>query len=133
MRIKENPKEGFIAKLSGKKEILWCKFCGTKLKKKKSQIDQHLETEKHVSHKKRWENYHQVQEEVATSLSNRMKEDDSCLKREGRLLHESIRTYRFMTVDAFLSCGIPLNKLENVCAPPHVCDMPLFVHAGQAS
>ena len=104
-RLKDFPKQHFDV-VEG---ILRCNACGEILSLKKSSIEKHVKSRKHLN--------------GVESIAKSKKENQSivqCLKKQdkrnisGSTLPEEMRVFRFELTESFLSAGIPLSKIDDL-------------------
>ncbi len=104
-RVKAYPNEPLT--VSNKK--LFCSGCREQLSLKKSSIELHLKSLKHVKGKERLASKQRRQLDIAESL----KRYDDEVHPSGEMLPVSTRVYRVNVVTALLKAGVSLNKLDS--------------------
>jgi len=102
-RIKEYPNEQFS--VSNKK--LFCKACREELSLKKSSVENHIKSSKHVKGKQRLSKKEAREKDLAESLRSYNEE----VHLRGETLPQDQQVYRVKVLKAFLRAGIPLNKI----------------------
>ena len=93
-RVKAYPNEPF--KVSNKKLI--CSSCREELPLKKSSIDIHIKSSKHIKNTKRWKQ----KEEHELDIAEALKDYQSRVHPKGKTLPESTRVFRVKVVTAML-------------------------------
>lgn len=104
-RVKAYPNEPLT--VSNKK--LFCSGCREQLSLKKSSIELHIKSLKHVRGKERLASKQKRQLDIAESL----KKYDNEAHPSGETLPISTRIYRVNIVTALLKAGVPLSKLDS--------------------
>ena len=94
-RVKAYPNEPF--KVSNKKLII-CSSCREELRLKKSSIDIHIKSSKHIKNTKRWKQ----KEEHELDIAEALKDYQSRVHPKGETLPESTRVFRVKVVTAML-------------------------------
>ena len=105
-RVRENRNE-FLSVTS--KNMLRCDACKETISKKKSTVRKHMNSVKHNDAKRAIQNSKRDQS-LLTFLRRKDEEDNP----KGETLPEDMRLFRFDLVEAFLSAGIPLSKIDNL-------------------
>ena len=105
-RVKQYPNEQFI--VSANK--FFCAACKEEISTKKSVIDMHIKSSKHTSGKLKL----LEKKKTEMTISEALKSYDSTHHAVGESLPESTRIFRVKVVHAFLSAGIPLQKIDKM-------------------
>ena len=106
-RVRENRNEY----LSGtSKNTLRCDACKETISKKKSTVRKHINSVKHNDAKRAIQNSKKRDQSLLTFLRRKDEEDNP----KGETLPEDMRLFRFDLVEAFLSAGIPLSKIDHL-------------------
>ena len=103
-RVKAYPNEPFS--VSNKK--LFCLSCREELPLKKSSIDIHVKSTKHINNTKRWKH----KEERELDIAKALKDYQSRVHPKGETLPESTRVFRVKVVTAMSRAGIPIQKAD---------------------
>ena len=103
-RVKEFPDE----KLTVSSKKLFCSACREEVAVKKSIIEQHLKSEKHIRGKGKVASKEKREQDIAEAL----KLYDKDVHPVGETLSSDQRVYRVKVVSTFLKAGVPLNKLD---------------------
>ena len=106
-RVRENRNE-FLSVTS--KNMLRCDACKETISKKKSTVRTHMNSVKHNDAKRAIQNSKKRDQSLLTFLRRKDEEDNP----KGETLPEDMRLFRFDLVEAFLSAGIPLSKIDNL-------------------
>ena len=106
-RVRENRNE-FHSVTS--KNMLRCDACKETISKKKSTVRKHINSVKHKDAKRAIQNSKKRDQSLLTFLRRKDEEDNS----KGETLPEDMRLFRFDLVEAFLSAGIPLSKIDHL-------------------
>jgi len=114
-RIKEHEKfvsttEGAVVVLrsTNAAKTLWCDACHTDLKPKKSNVDEHLKTKKHLDAIRIKEK--DIKKDAAAR--DYIKEYFESSHAKGETVNLESMTFRFETVQEFLANGIPLQRID---------------------
>jgi len=102
-QVKEYPNEH----LSVSNKKLFCKACREELNIKKSSVDNHIKSFKHVKGKEKMKNKEAKEKDLAESLQNY----NDNVHLQGETLPQAQQIYRVKVLKAFLRTGIPLNKI----------------------
>ena len=105
-RVRENRNE-FLSVTS--KNMLRCDACKETISKKKSTVRKHINSVKHDA-KRAIQNSKKRDQSLLTFLRRKDEEDNP----KGETLPEDMRLFRFDLVEAFLSAGIPLSKIDHL-------------------
>ena len=108
-RVRENRNE-FLSVTS--KDMLRCDACKETISKKKSTVRKHMNSVKYNDAKRAIQNSKKRDQSLLTFLRRKDEEDNP----KGETLPEDMRLFRFDLVEAFLSAGIPLSKIDNLCS-----------------
>ena len=103
-RVRENRNE-FLSVTS--KNMLRCDACKETISKKKSTVRKHINSVKHNDAKRAIQNQDQ-------SLLTFLRRQDEEGNPKGETLPEDMRLFRFDLVEAFLSAGMPLSKIDHL-------------------
>ena len=106
-RVRENRNE-FLSVRS--ENMLRCDACKETISKKKSTVCKHINPVKHNDAKRAIQNSKERDQSLLTFLQRKDKEDNP----KGETLPEDVRLFRFDLVEAFLSAGIPLSKIDHL-------------------
>ena len=106
-RVRENRNE-FLSVTS--KNMLRCDACKETISKKKSTVRKHINSVKHNDAKRAIQNSKKRDQSLLTFLRRKDEEDNP----KGETLPEDMRLFRFDLVEAFLSAGIPLSKIDHL-------------------
>ena len=106
-RVREN-RNGFLSVTS--KNMLRCDACKKTISKKKSTVRKHINSVKHNDAKRAIQNSKKRDQSLLTFLRRKDEEDNP----KGETLPEDMRLFRFDVVEAFLSAGIPLSKIDHL-------------------
>ena len=106
-RVRENRNE-FLSVTS--ENMLRCDACKETISKKKSTVRTHMNSVKHNDAKRAIQNSKKRDQSLLTFLRRKDEEDNP----KGETLPEDMRLFRFDLVEAFLSAGIPLSKIDNL-------------------
>ena len=104
-RARENRNE-FLSVTS--KNMLRCDACKETISKKKSTFRKHINSVKHNDAKRAIQNSKKRDQSLLTFLRRKDEEDNP----KGETLPEDMRLFRFDLVEAFLSAGTPLSKID---------------------
>ena len=104
-RLKQFPEECF--KVSNNN--LFCTACREPLSIKKSVIEGHIKSSKHIKGKDKLASKETRERDISEMLT----QYDSRVHPVGETLPTSIRVYRVRTVTAFLKSGVALNKIDS--------------------
>ena len=102
--VKTYPDEEFIVRNSK----LFCRGCKEVLALKKSSIEYHIKSQKHISGKKKLA----LKNEEESNILEALHAYDSRVHPVGDGLPDSTRVYRVKVVTAMLKAGVPLNKID---------------------
>ena len=105
-RVRENRNE-FLRVTS--KNMVKCDACKETISKKKSTLRKHINSVKHDA-KRAIQNSKKRDQSLLTFLRRKDEEDNP----KGETLPEDMRLFRFDLVEAFLSAGIPLSKIDHL-------------------
>ena len=89
--------------------MLKCDACKETISKKKSTVRKHINSVKHDA-KRAIQNSKKRDQSLLTFLRRKDEEDNP----KGETLPEDMRFFRFDLVEAFLSAGIPLSKIDHL-------------------
>lgn len=103
-RVKAYPNELF--KVSNKK--LFCSSCREELSLKRSSLDVHIKSSKHIKNKRKLKQ----KEEHELDIAEAVKDYQSKVHPKGETLPESTRVFRVKVVKAMLQAGIPIEKVD---------------------
>ena len=92
------------------KNMLRCDACKKTISKKKSTVRKHINSVKHNDAKRAIRNSKKRDQSLLTFLRRKDEEDNP----KGETLPEDMRLFRFDVVEAFLSTGIPLSKIDHL-------------------
>ena len=106
-RVRENRNE-FLSVTS--KNMLRCDACRETISKKKSTVRKHINSVKHNDANRAIQNSKKRDQSLLTCLRRKNEEDNP----KGETLPEDMRLFRFDLVEAFLSAGIPLSKIDHL-------------------
>ena len=106
-QVRENRKE-FLSVTS--QNMLRCDACKETISKKKSAVRRHINSVKHNDAKRAIQNSKKRDQSLLTFLRTKDEEDNP----KGETLPADIRLLRFDLVEAFLSAGIPLSKIDHL-------------------
>ena len=106
-RVRENRNE-FLSVTS--ENMLRCDACKETISKKKSTVRTHMNSVKHNDAKRAIQNSKKRDQSLLTFLRRKDEEDNP----KGETLPEDMRLFRFDLVEAFLSAGIPLSKIDHL-------------------
>ena len=106
-RVRENRNE-FLSVTS--ENMLRCDACKETISKKKSTVCKHINPVKHNDAKRAIQNSKERDQSLLTFLQRKDEEDNP----KGETLPEDVRLFRFDLVEAFLSAGIPLSKIDHL-------------------
>ena len=104
-RVKSYPSE-YLTVNNNKK--LFCSACREPLALKKSIIDHHITSKKHLKGKEKITSREKRERDIAESL----KRYDTIVHPAGETLPEETRVYRVKVVSTMLKAGIPLSKID---------------------
>ena len=104
-RVKVYPDEGFSVS-NGK---LFCRACREELATKKSSLDSHIKSHKHLNGKRRLESKDKEEADILAAL----KAYDTQVHPAGESLPDSTRIYRVKVVMTMLKAGVPLSKIDH--------------------
>lgn len=104
-RVREFPNE--MLKVSA--GTLFCEACREELGLKKSTIQNHVKSQKHVDSKKKRKMKEAREQDIAMALTKYNEKEHL----RGETLPEEQQVYRVKVVTAFLRAGIPLSKLDS--------------------
>ena len=90
--------------------MLRCDACKETISKKKSAVRKHINSVKHNDAKRAIQNSKKKDQSLLTFLRRKDEEDNP----KGETLPEDMRLLRFDLVEAFLSAGIPLSKIDHL-------------------
>ena len=90
--------------------MLRCDACRETISKKKSTVRKHINSVKHNDAKRAIQNSKKRDQSLLTFLRRKDEEDNP----KGETLPEDMRLFRFDLVEAFLSAGIPLSKIDHL-------------------
>ena len=102
--VKTYPDEGFIVRNSK----LFCHTCKEVLALKKSSIEYHIKSQKHISGKKKLP----LKNKEESNFLEALHVYDSRVHPVGDGLPDSTRVYRVKVVTAMLKAAVPLNKID---------------------
>lgn len=103
-RVRHYPNEPFC--VSNKK--LFCSSCREELPIKKSSIDVHVKSSKHIHSKTKWKAKEQHDLDIAQSLTMYQ----SKLRTKGETLPDTTRVFRVKVLKTLLKAGIPIEKSD---------------------
>lgn len=103
-RVKTYPNEEFTVRNSK----LFCRACKEVLALKKSSIEYHIKSQKHISGKKKLA----LKSEEESNILEALHVYDSRVHPVGDGLPDSTRVYRVKVVTAMLKAGVPLGKID---------------------
>ena len=103
-RVKAYPDEQFTVSNSK----LFCRACREELAIKKSSIESHIKSQKHINGKKKLALKNKEESDILQAL----KAYDSQVHPVGDGLPYSTRVYRVKVVTAMLKAGVPLSKID---------------------
>lgn len=103
-RVRNYPNEPFCVS-NGK---FFCSSCREELALKKSSIDIHIKSAKHINNKMKLKQKQHLEVDIAKALTDYQ----SRVHPKGETLPESTRIYRVKVVKALLQAGIPLQKAD---------------------
>ena len=106
-RVRENRNE-YLSVTS--KNMLRCDACKEAISKKKSTVRKHINSVKHNDAKRAIQNSKKRDQSLLTFLRRKDEEDNP----KGETLPEDMRLFIFDLVEAFLSAGIPLSKIDHL-------------------
>ena len=102
--VKTYPDEEFIVRNSK----LFCSACKEVLALKKSSIEYHIKSQKHISGKKKLA----LKNKEESNILEALHAYDSQVHPVGDGLPDSSRVYRVKVVTTMLKAGVPLNKID---------------------
>ena len=103
-RVKTYPDKEFIVRNSK----LFCRACKEVLALKKSSIEYHIKSQKHISGKKKFA----LKNKEELNILDALHVYDSRVHPVGDGLPDSTRVYRVKVVTTMLKAGVPLNKID---------------------
>ena len=106
-RVSENRNE-FLNVTS--KNMLRCDACKETISKKKSTVRKHINSVKHNDAKRAIQKSKKRDQSLLTFLRRKDEKDNP----KGETLPDEMRLFRFDLVEAFLSAGIPLSKIDHL-------------------
>ena len=106
-RVSENRNE-FLNVTS--KNMLRCDACKETISKKKSTVRKHINAVKHNDAKRAIQKSKKTDQSLLTFLRRKDEKDNP----KGETLPDEMRLFRFDLVEAFLSAGIPLSKIDHL-------------------
>lgn len=129
-RVSEYPDE--MLSVSGGK--LFCKACREVLSVKKSTLDDHVKSAKHLGSKTKMH----VKEAKERDIADAFRAHNDSMHQKGETLPDEVNVYRVRVVQTFMRAGVPLNKLnifrslleENgfrLCDTRHLLDLVPFI------
>lgn len=103
---------------------LFCHACQEELATKKSSIESHIKSQKHIKAKLELKNKEEY---------NIVQTHDTQINPAGGSLPDSTRVYRVKVVTAMLKAGIPLSKIDLLCdlLEEHACALTSSTHLRQ--
>ena len=120
-RVRENRNE-FLSVTS--KNMLRCDACKETISKKKSTVRKHMNSVKYNDAKRAIQNSKKRDQSLLTFLRRKDEEDNP----KGETLPEDMRLFILDLVEAFLSAGIPLSKIDNLRSFFFYCTWPFIAN-----